>query len=97
VVLALVVATLVLAVDVRGAIGFSSFGVLVYYLVANVAAWTQPAAERRYPRWLQAVGVLGCALLAVSLPLRAVTGGVVVLVVGVGLRLALRRTGFGKP
>ena len=97
VVLALVVATLVLAVDVRGAIGFSSFGVLVYYLVANAAAWTQPAAERRYPRWLQAVGVLGCALLALSLPLPAVTGGVVVLVVGVGLRLARRRTGFGKP
>jgi APA family basic amino acid/polyamine antiporter len=97
VVLALVVAALVLAVDVRGAIGFSSFGVLVYYLVANAAAWTQPAAERRYPRWLQAVGVLGCALLAVSLPVPAVTGGVVVLVVGVGLRRALRQTGFGKP
>jgi basic amino acid/polyamine antiporter, APA family len=28
------------AVDIRGAIGFSSFGVLVYYAIANAAAWT---------------------------------------------------------
>ena len=26
--------------DVRGAIGFSSFGVLAYYAVANASAWT---------------------------------------------------------
>ncbi len=36
-----VVAVLVLTTDLRGAIGFSSFGVLVYYAVANACAFTQ--------------------------------------------------------
>src|SRR5690606_30027608 len=36
--LAVAVCVLVLTVDLRGAIGFSSFGVLLYYLVANLAA-----------------------------------------------------------
>ncbi|GGX03177.1 hypothetical protein GCM10010383_36820 [Streptomyces lomondensis] len=35
-----VVALLAATTDVRGAIGFSSFGVLAYYAVANACAWT---------------------------------------------------------
>jgi basic amino acid/polyamine antiporter, APA family len=35
--LATVVSLLVLTVDLRGAIGFSSFGVLLYYLIANLS------------------------------------------------------------
>ena len=34
------VAVLAAFVDVRGAIGFSSFAVLVYYAVANASAWS---------------------------------------------------------
>ncbi|MEO6090510.1 MAG: APC family permease, partial [Umezawaea sp.] len=45
--LAAVVTLLVLTGDLREVIGFSSFGVLVYYLIANVAAWTQPREQRR--------------------------------------------------
>src|SRR5204863_436249 len=41
--LAAVVCLLVLLVDLRGVIGFSSFGVLVYYAIANASAFTQPA------------------------------------------------------
>ena len=44
--LAAVVCLLVLTVDLRGAIGFSSFGVLVYYAIANASAFSQPAAVR---------------------------------------------------
>ena len=87
-----VVATLVIAVivvaDVRGAIGFSSFAVLTYYAIANAAAWTQPPAQRRWPRALQAIGVLGCAVLAFSLPLTSVVGGVVLIVAGAGIYTA---------
>ena len=46
VVLALVVSVLVVATDLRGAIGFSSFGVLLYYAVANASAFTQTGADR---------------------------------------------------
>lgn len=85
--LAVVVCVLVLTVDLRGAIGFSSFGVLLYYLVANLAAWTQDDEHRRFPRALQVLGALGCLTLVVTLPAASVAAGAVVLVVGVALRL----------
>jgi APA family basic amino acid/polyamine antiporter len=84
--LATLVCLLVVTVDLRGAIGFSSFGVLLYYLIANAAAFTQDREHRRFPRVLQVLGGLGCLVLVVTLPLPAVTGGVVVLAVGVAYR-----------
>jgi basic amino acid/polyamine antiporter, APA family len=84
---ALVIAV-VLLVDVRGAIGFSSFAVLVYYGITNAAAWTLSRHERRWPRVLTAVGLLGCLTLAVNLPLESIIGGVVLLMVGAALRFA---------
>ncbi|MFC8598647.1 APC family permease [Isoptericola sp. NPDC057191] len=85
---AVVVVALVLTVDLRGAIGFSSFGVLVYYGVANLAAWTQTGAHRRYPRVLQVVGLAGCVALCATLPVAAVLTGAGVLVVGLAVRWA---------
>ncbi|WNV75415.1 APC family permease [Geodermatophilus sp. DSM 44513] len=85
--LAAVVCVLVLTVDLRGAIGFSSFGVLLYYLVANLAAATQTGPHRRYPRALQVLGALGCVVLVVTLPPSSVAAGVAVFAVGVGYRL----------
>ncbi len=79
---AVVVVVLVSVTDLRGAIGFSSFTVLTYYAIANAAAWTQPQGERRWPRWLQALGIVGCVMLAVALPLASVVAGVGVLGVG---------------
>lgn len=79
---ATLVIMLVLFVDVRGAIGFSSFAVLVYYGIANVSAWTQPFEQRRWPRALQAFGLAGCAVLALTLPFSSILGGLTVLVVG---------------
>ncbi|MFS0732516.1 amino acid permease [Microbacterium sp. 1P10UB] len=77
------VVALVAFTDLRGAIGFSSFGVLLYYLVANVAAARQGAAARRYPRALQVLGAAGCAVLAATLPWQSV--GACLAVVAVGL------------
>ncbi|WP_143642463.1 APC family permease, partial [Streptomyces viridochromogenes] len=65
-----VVAVLAATVDVRGAIGFSSFGVLAYYAVANASAWTLDAAWRS--RVVPAVGLVGCVVLAFSLPVVSV-------------------------
>jgi basic amino acid/polyamine antiporter, APA family len=84
--LAVVVSLLVLAVDLRGAIGFSSFGVLLYYLIANLSAFTQPPDQRRFPRSLQVIGAVGCALLVVTLPWTSVVTGLLVLAVGIALR-----------
>lgn len=78
----LVVVVLVLAADLRSAIGFSSFGVLAYYGIANASAWTLSAAEHRPPRWLPVLGLAGCAVLAASLPLVSVVSGAGVLALG---------------
>ncbi|WP_432563765.1 APC family permease [Kineococcus sp. SYSU DK003] len=88
-----VVGLLVLTTDLRDAIGFSSFCVLVYYFVANLSALRQPVAERRYPRALQVLGLLGCATLALTLPAGVVVQGLIVLGVGVVFRRLLTRRG----
>jgi APA family basic amino acid/polyamine antiporter len=85
--IAVVVIVLVAVVDLRGAIGFSSFGVLLYYLVANIAAFRQSAGARRYPRFLQVVGAVGCVVLGLTLPWQSVVAGVIVAAAGVGYRM----------
>jgi APA family basic amino acid/polyamine antiporter len=90
--LAGVVGVLVLSAELRGVIGFSSFGVLVYYAIANAAAFTQPAEQRRWPRGLNVLGLLGCLVLVVSLPAASVLAGLVMFAVGLaGRALVLRR------
>lgn len=73
------VAVVAATVDVRGAIGFSSFGVLVYYGIANASAWTLGTRHRP----LAGLGLIGCAVLAFALPLGSVLAGSGVLAVGV--------------
>jgi APA family basic amino acid/polyamine antiporter len=90
-----VVVLLVVAFDVRAVIGFSSFGVLVYYAVANASAVTQDATHRRWPRALHLVGIVGCLALVVTLPWGAVAVGVCVLAVGVVGRLTAHRLRAG--
>jgi APA family basic amino acid/polyamine antiporter len=88
------VCVLILVTDLRSAIGFSSFGVLLYYLIANMAAYTQSTDRRRFPRILQIIGIVGCGILAITLPTSAVLGGAVVFAVGIGyraLRVRIRR------
>ncbi|ANJ28765.1 APC family permease [Agromyces aureus] len=90
-VVAAAIVVLVLVVDLRGAIGFSSFGVLAYYLVANIAALTLPKEGHRAPRWLSAAGAFGCVVLVVTLPVPAVLGGLAVFAVGAANRLVRTR------
>ena len=76
----LVVAAVAAAADVRAAIGFSSFAVLVYYAVANASAWTLSPSPGR--RLIPAAGLAGCLVLAVCLPLGSVLAGAAVLAAG---------------
>ena len=91
------VAAVVLVADLRGAIGFSSFAVLTYYAIANASAWTLPPAQRRWPRPLSALGVVGCGLLAFTLPTASVIGGTAVLAAGVAIRATRRAIGTRRP
>ncbi len=70
-----VVAVVAALADVRAAIGFSAFAVLVYYAIANASAMTLGR------RLIRILGLAGCVLLAATLPVTSVLagGGVVVL------------------
>lgn len=89
--LAVIVSILVLTVDLRGAIGFSSFGVLLYYFIANVSAFTQDRQNRRYPKPVQIVGALGCLVLVATLPPTSIGIGAGVLAIGILGRLIVLR------
>ena len=71
-----VVAVLAGTTEVRSAIGFSSFAVLVYYAIANASAWTLGG------RIVPTVGFIGCLVFAFALPLNSVLLGTAVLLVG---------------
>ncbi|MFF0060069.1 APC family permease [Streptomyces sp. NPDC005279] len=73
-----VVAVAAATADVRGAIGFSAFGVLVYYTIANASAWTLSSRSRV----VASTGLVGCLVLAFALPLSSVIAGTAVLAVG---------------
>jgi basic amino acid/polyamine antiporter, APA family len=77
-----VVVILVATLDLRGAIGFSSFAVLAYYAIANASASTLTAEENRPARWIPILGLAGCIVLAITLPLTSVLAGAGVLIIG---------------
>lgn len=87
---AAVVVVLALILDVRGAIGFSSFGVLLYYAVTNASAWTLHG-DQWCTRVVPAVGLVGCLALTAALPGESVLGGLIVVAVGIGWYAAMRR------
>ncbi|TPG29921.1 APC family permease [Mycobacterium hodleri] len=71
-----IVAVLAAVLDLRGAIGFSSFAVLVYYAIANASALTLGAKA------IPIAGLVGCLVLAFTLPVTSVAVGVAVVVLG---------------
>ncbi|MGW4232044.1 APC family permease [Streptomyces sp. NPDC004980] len=77
-----VVAVVAATADVRGTIGFSSFGVLAYYAVANASAWTLTPDEGRPARVIPVLGLAGCLVLAFALPVSSVIWGAAVLALG---------------
>ena len=76
VVVGVVVAATAAVVDVRGAIGFSSFAVLLYYAIANASAWTLGR------KVIPTLGFIGCLVLAFLLPISSVLAGAAVVAIG---------------
>ncbi|MDT5146288.1 MAG: basic amino acid/polyamine antiporter, family, partial [Mycobacterium sp.] len=88
-----VVALLAATVDLRGAIGFSSFAVLIYYAVANASAFSLGPDEGRPHRAIPVIGLIGCLVLAVAMPLSSVLSGMTVLGIGAAAYAIRRRDG----
>ncbi|KIA60925.1 APC family permease [Nocardia vulneris] len=95
VVVGVLVAVTAATIDLRAVIGFSSFGVLLYYAIANVSAWTLSRDENRPPRVIPATGLLGCLVLAFTLPVGSIVTGAGVVAAGAvlyGVRLLSNRS-----
>jgi len=88
VVVGVVVAAVAALVDVRGAIGFSSFAVLLYYAIANASAWTLGR------KVIPVIGFVGCLLLAFLLPISSVLVGAAVVTIGAAAYVV---TAPGRP
>ena len=90
VIIACLVIMLIATGNVVLTIGISSFAVLSYYAIANLAAYRQPHSETTRPKWLNLVGMGLCVLLALSVPFEGLMVGVAVLTAALILRWGLR-------
>lgn len=78
---------LVCTVALRSALAISGVGVLVYYALTHASALALTSVERRWPRWIAVVGLIGCCALVLALPTQALIGGLITLAVGMVLRV----------
>ncbi|HUI00993.1 MAG TPA: APC family permease [Nitrososphaerales archaeon] len=77
------------------AVAISSFGTLLYYVVTNLSALRLKPEQRMFHKAQSAAGLVGCAALALSLPLQDVAFGAAVLVAGLCFRAVWLRAGWG--
>jgi APA family basic amino acid/polyamine antiporter len=80
---------LLISGDLTWTIGISSFSVLVYYAIANLAAFRQVDASQLAPKFLALLGGVSCLALALSVPIEALVLAAVVLSITVAVRASL--------
>jgi basic amino acid/polyamine antiporter, APA family len=89
----LIVAALALLGDVRVTWSFSAFTVLIYYAITNLAALRLAPADRIYPRWVAAAGLVACLSLAFWVDVAVWVAGLGLMAAGlVGHKVARARS-----
>jgi APA family basic amino acid/polyamine antiporter len=79
----------VLLVDAAAAVGFSACAVLLYYLIAHLAA-VRAGTTIGLPRAIPVAGAIGCLVIALSVPWQAIVGVVAVVVASLAVRALVR-------
>ena len=69
----------------------ATFTILLYYSITNIAALKQPKSDRMYARIIPVLGLIGCLVMSVSLPLKVMISGVGLLVSGFVVRFIFHR------
>lgn len=88
---AVVIIIVVSIMDIRGAIGFSGVAILTYYAITNAAALKLQANERRWSPVIAMIGLIGCVVLAVTLPITQFVIALGIGMIGVIWRQVLQR------
>src|SRR5699024_4653808 len=94
-VVAAAVIVLIILVDLRGAIAYSSFLLLGYYAIGNACAWTLDMAPVH--RLVATAGSVACVVIALLLPWQAVAAGIVTLAFGAFIGWARWTTREDRP
>jgi basic amino acid/polyamine antiporter, APA family len=79
-----------LLADLALVVAVSTFAMLLYYLIANIAALRIPKKNRRYPSWVPGIGALSCVGLIAFLSPDSWIIGCIGLLIG-GLWYSFRR------
>lgn len=91
----LITGFIILLLTVFGSFEFivrsATFTILLYYSIANLSALRQPARQQIYGKAVPVLGLAGCLLMSVALPLNVILTGVVLLVVGFGVRVVVKK------
>jgi APA family basic amino acid/polyamine antiporter len=81
---------IILAVTLLGSFEFvvrsATFTILLYYGITNLSAIKQPAKEHIYGRLIPWLGLAGCIVMSLSLPLSVIGSGLILLATGFLLR-----------
>jgi APA family basic amino acid/polyamine antiporter len=81
---------IILAVTLLGSFDFvvraATFTILLYYGITNLSAIKQPAGEHIYGRIIPWLGLAGCIIMSISLPLSVIASGLILLATGFLLR-----------
>ena len=72
-------------------IGLSSFAILFYYAIANLAAYKQPAVEAKRSKVWNILGFLLCLVVGFSVPLEGLVLGILVMLMAISLRWGLSK------
>ena len=85
----------ILAITLLGSFEFvvrsATFTILLYYSITNLAAMKQPLKQQLYSRAIPWLGLAGCLAMSLSLPLNVIVSGVILLVVGFGVRWLVKK------
>lgn len=96
----LITGAIILLLTVIGTFEFivrsATFTILLYYSITNIAALRQPKKERMYGRVVPVLGLMGCLVMSVSLPLNVIVSGIGLLIAGFVLRFLFHRI-YDKP
>jgi basic amino acid/polyamine antiporter, APA family len=88
-VLAGIAIALVSSGDIVWTIGISSFCVLSYYAIANLAAYRQLGSNRQGSKSFAMIGLASCLLLAIFVPVQSLVIGIACLTLAMALRAGL--------
>lgn len=86
---------IILLLTVLGSFEFivrsASFTILLYYSITNIAALKQPLNEQRFGKAVPILGLIGCLVMAASLPYTVIVSGLVILITGNLLKLVFNK------